>query len=71
MMTNKDMQIRILLLEDKLEKLTLILLKHLERTEPDSPEHEAASKFWYEEAQTKGKSAELARKLSECPPGDT
>ena len=71
MMTNKDMQIRILLLEDKLEKLTTILRQHLHRTEFDSPEHKAADKFWYEEAQTKGKSAELARKPSECPPGDT
>ena len=65
MMTNKDMQIKIALLEDRLEKLTTILLKHLERTEPDSPEHVDVGKFWYEEVQTKGKSAELARKLSE------
>ena len=54
MMTNKDMQIRIALLEDRLDKLTQILLQHLHRTEPDSPEHKAAGTFWYEEAQTKG-----------------
>lgn len=68
MMTNTDMQIRIALLEDRLEKLTSILLQHLKRTEPDSSEHEALGKFWYEEAQTKGKSAELVRKLSEQSP---